>query len=341
MSAQNAIQTIQAVLTTIDDDLSSIFTCLQDEFARLYPLRDATSPSSSHLNPFTLLTKLRNLQTQFPTLREELLQLHQQKADLAQLCRSDLAALHRAAVEFLPVAAPTLDHTSATPARSQLHQQLAGTLHESERKLSELVGQFLLAHSKFVTSFPGVAPAVKEGDLDLELLRIAAVKEQGGAKILKEVNNNNGNDQGAMREIKIENAVKTEESKLEKRVKSDAGKGKKVNKAQGVGRETKPPPKSEGDEDFVPVEKAVYNRLPRNLKIKAGKFAEINAFYEQVWGVLREYGKPMAESMLMRKVGEGDTSRLEVLRGLAVVRAGKDGWMLAAKVEKGGRKVRR
>lgn len=81
-------------LTSIDDDLSRAHSLLEMEFARSYPHHSSTSPSSSHMNPFILLNKMRNLQTQIPDFRDQLLDTHQQKLELVKLIRSDLVELH-------------------------------------------------------------------------------------------------------------------------------------------------------------------------------------------------------------------------------------------------------
>lgn len=82
-------------------------------------------------------------------------------------------------------------------------------------------------------------------------------------------------------------------------------------------------------ERFVPVAKSVYNRLLRNLKIKAGKIGEINKFYEKVWQIMTANGGGMSETKLTWELGDEGIARLQVLRELAVVRRGKNGWVLA------------
>lgn len=79
---------------------------------------------------------------------------------------------------------------------------------------------------------------------------------------------------------------------------------------------------------FQPVQKSVYNRLPRNLKIKAGKLDEINSFYEKVWNALLTSDGILPESGLLASLGESEPTKLKVLQGLTVVRKTKDGWTL-------------
>lgn len=331
MSSTSAIHTLQSILLSVDGDISSVASRLHDEFRRLYPLRDATSCSSSSLNPLTLLTHLRTLQSTLPSLRDELLSTHQQKADLAHLCRTQLADLHASALAVLPVAAPTLHDKEATPARNALYQQLSSALHEREETLDALLSHFLRAHGQFVSLFPALAPAFTTDDLDLALLRAAAANAPEQARALRSIDSNAQAAKG------MESAQSTPRAKPVPKVGEGKGGSRK---ARGLNREAVRPESRAGStassageksasDVFVPVEKNVYNRLPRNLKIRAGKFAEINAFYERVWTVLVESGKPVPEKLLIEKVGEQDGSRLEVLRGLTVVTLTPQGWALA------------
>lgn len=331
MSSTSAIDTLQSILLSVDGDISSVASRLHDEFRRLYPLRDATSCSSSSLNPLTLLTRLRTLQSTLPALRDELLSIHQQKADLADLCRTQLADLHTSALAVLPVAAPTLNDKEATPARNVLYQQLSSALHEREERLEALLSHFLRAHGQFVSLFPALAPTFTTDDLDLALLRAAAANAPEQARALQSIGSNAQDPKGA------ESRQSTPRAKPVPK----GGERKDGSKrASGKNRETVRPESRAGSTSssmaessaadmFVPVDKNVYKRLPRNLKIRAGKFAEINSFYERVWTVLVESGKPVPEKLLVEKLGEQDGSRLEVLKGLTVLTLMPQGWALA------------
>lgn len=81
--------------------------------------------------------------------------------------------------------------------------------------------------------------------------------------------------------------------------------------------------------EFEPISKAVFNRLPRNLKIHAGKLADVNELYERVHKVLCEQGKGISGKKLMGLAGLDSMQKLDVLRGLSVVRAKDDLWTLA------------
>lgn len=81
--------------------------------------------------------------------------------------------------------------------------------------------------------------------------------------------------------------------------------------------------------EFEPISKAVFNRLPRNLKIHAGKLADVNELYERVHKVLCEQGKGVSGKKLMGLAGLDSMQKLDVLRGLSVVRSKDDLWTLA------------
>lgn len=101
--------------------------------------------------------------------------------------------------------------------------------------------------------------------------------------------------------------------------------GKALGKKQGKKTVVVKSPRSE----FAPISKTVYNRLPRNLKIKAGKLPQINDFYQKVFSVLSDANDAMTDAEIRKATGENDMTKFEVLRGLAVLRHGREGWLLA------------
>lgn len=333
MAPTDAIQAIESALHAADADLSSVASRLHDEFRRLYPLRDPNSASSAGLNPLILLTRLRSLQSALPALRDELLAVHQQKADLAHLCRTQLSNLHTAALTLLPVAAPTLKDTDATPARNALYQQLSATLVQREQELDVLLAHFLKAHAQFVSLFPALAPSVSTDGLDLALLRAAAVNAPEQERTLKEVDTNATGPRLESSSDKPQPASTTPRKKQSSAALGASAKTQALKKRQAQPKLSQMPSDAssmgnEVDEVFEPVDRKVYNRLPRNLKIRAGKIGEINTFYEKVWNVLMQAGKAVPEKVLVKKVGEEDATRLDVLRGLTVITSTNQGWML-------------
>lgn len=345
MEADAALRTVQSALHQIDADLAFVATQLREEFSRLYPMRDRASPSSAHLNPLHLLERLRALQTTLPALRESLLRVHHRKTTLATLMRNNLAALHAHAHDLLPIAAPNLAAASAaaappTPARTALHQQLSAALEDSNHTLRECLSAFLRVHANLTHVFPTAFPEVVTEDLNLALLRAGVASDL--RRPLQTVDDNVAPEHAAADRA-------AGDAKPEKERPAQTAKERPGAKSLRPGVKAKAkqrPPSSEAESaiatpeassEFTPVDKAVYNRLPRNLKIKAGKLPEINAFYEKVWRVLHEAGGTMAEDKVLKGVGESTSARLEVLRGLAVIRHGRDGWSLAGE---GGKTTR-
>lgn len=80
---------------------------------------------------------------------------------------------------------------------------------------------------------------------------------------------------------------------------------------------------------FLPISKATYNRLPRNIKIRAGKLQQVNLFYEKVYSVLQQ-DSPLTDKQLMKATGEKAMDKFQTLRGLAVLTSSKNGWQLTS-----------
>lgn len=88
----------------------------------------------------------------------------------------------------------------------------------------------------------------------------------------------------------------------------------------------KPKPSS----SYEPIKKAAFQRLPRNLKLGAGKLDALNEFYKKSFDVLIDNNGPMAEGKLLAAVGAKDTKRLLALRGLSVLKMKDGAWELVA-----------
>lgn len=282
----SSIQGLQSFFSLIDDDLAYVHSRLQSEYARLYPHHSSLSSSSTHVNPMVVITQLRDLQKKFVETRDQLLDVHQKKMELAHLIREDLTELHDMAAKIAPWTGEMTE------------------LEKAKRKTDKTVEQFIRGHEK-------VAGWVDVKQVDMAMLNVGIVG--GGRKVLSEVQ---------MKEDKVEKEERKDEHNEEK--------SKNINPEPKSSKASKPKVVEEEDnkDKFVGVEKSVYNRLPRNLKIKAGKFADINAFYEKVWTLMSEHGGEMKEGALKKALGESDASRLDVLRGLTVLRRAKNGWML-------------
>lgn len=111
----------------------------------------------------------------------------------------------------------------------------------------------------------------------------------------------------------------------------DVGAAPKQRKQQQ--RQVKPKPVSPanaqgGSSGFQPVTKAAFTRLPRNLKIGAGKLEQVNEFYERVYNALVDIPAGLPERELLKATGEEDIKKFDVLRGLSVLRCKKEMWIL-------------
>lgn len=79
---------------------------------------------------------------------------------------------------------------------------------------------------------------------------------------------------------------------------------------------------------FQPIQKSAYQRLPRNLKLGAGKLDPLNELYKKTFDVLIEKQGSMQEAELLKATGEKDAKRLNALRGLSILRNTAAGWEL-------------
>ncbi|PXF50029.1 hypothetical protein BWQ96_00189 [Gracilariopsis chorda] len=90
-------------------------------------------------------------------------------------------------------------------------------------------------------------------------------------------------------------------------------------------------PKPNTSSHFDPISKAAYNRLPRNIKIRAGRLPAINAFYQKVFDFMHsQKNSPQSDKKLMVALEQQSMDKFEVLRALAVFTCTKKGWQLTS-----------
>ncbi|KAF6000943.1 hypothetical protein F1559_003293 [Cyanidiococcus yangmingshanensis] len=82
---------------------------------------------------------------------------------------------------------------------------------------------------------------------------------------------------------------------------------------------------------FVPIAKAAFQRLPLILRRRVPSLDTLNQSYAKLFQTIAERERAvLSDAEAMNLLGEGCRDQLEVLRGLAVLRRTRDGWMLAA-----------
>lgn len=299
-STTAAINSLQTTLSSTHDSLTSLSSLLEQEFTRQHTTQHPCP------NPHTILARLQTLQTQLPTLQEDICNIHTEKARVVSLYRSDLARANNLAKKLVPVAAPVGSDDAGVSAALVLAQ----------RGTDEVLQQYLEGHEK---AFKRLA----DDNLAMSFLNDAC-------ELLKESDE---------KPKTAEEGLSDETGVLEdKPMKTAASKTAKANARSSKTQKSKPAEsKVEGNVQtpkspkrvFEPIPKSVYNRLPRNLKIRAGKLPDVNAFYEKVFGILEARDAPLHDKELMAALGESSMQRFDVLRGLAVLRCGKQGWQLA------------
>eukprot|EP00737_Agarophyton_chilense_P002158 gb/GEZJ01002455.1/.p2 GENE.gb/GEZJ01002455.1/~~gb/GEZJ01002455.1/.p2 ORF type:complete len:302 (-),score=42.69 gb/GEZJ01002455.1/:2944-3765(-) len=265
-SAHAALDALQIALNSANSQVNQLSDRLQ---ADLGP----------HSGALTLLSTLRQLEKQLPTLRQRMLNVYQQKAQVVSLCHRQLQQCHDFASRIAPVVDPSL----------QLHRHTA----------------------ELVTSFQATTDALSanilppQEDIDIDPHRVASLEPE---------------------------ATTAETSEAVQPSRNPKPKKKQKEKPKPKSSRTLSPESdsnSGASASFKPIPKASYNRLPRNIKIRAGKLPEVNAFYEKVFTFFNAQDNvPVVSKTLMAAMGEKSMEKFEVLRALAVLTASKRGWQL-------------
>lgn len=299
-AAQTAIDTLESYIAHTNTRLVTLANRLKHNFDQDYP---AGQP-----NPLTIITRLRTLQNNLPQIRERLIQIHQHKLQLAAQCRKELAESAKLAAQLLPVAQP--DEAAASRAE----------MEERQGEMNEVLATFFKPQPGLDTALhPSITVANDAvGDLNMALLRAAADAPYRSDAVLTERDTNSDETE----EQPAKPATKSQ------RPKPGATKKATASKPNSKPTKSKSPANKSSSTAFEPVTKAVYNRLPRILKVKAGKLPQINEFYEKVYNAMAEKGGVMTNVQLKKATGEQDEQRFEVLRGLTVLRKHQNGWQL-------------
>lgn len=290
----DTIQSARAAADQIHEALTFANEHLGRVSARLekeYARRHARSPS--HTSPYNVLSRIRTLQNELPQLKQDLLQCHNEKRDIVNTIHAQLQTSHQFCEQMRPLI------SSAT--QSSQSDALTGRLSQLRDQL-HLVAQV-------------IPPAITNGH------------KNPASAILSKTSSDEPNECQMPASVPASSAVgegiaqKAANSCSSATVTPKSGDAKGTFKTHDKVNET----------NFQPIGKATFNRLPRNLKIRAGKLTDINQFYESVYRILSNCANGcLSDAKLMDATGEKNLERFQVLRGLAVLRNGKEGWSLAA-----------
>lgn len=329
--ARAAIEVLHKALTQSDIQLSRLCNRLEDEYSELH------AESTSHTNPFNLLHRLRTLQNNLPELRNALISCHQQKVSTVNACQARL----QDALSFAKQA-QAHDSDSADESSSVL---LSQRLEQLNQQIANMFNTFPAVDDSFLQALQA-KNGMSNQDFNFAIQSaMSSVTPNAQAEAnstprddqQEQSSQNNKPDTSAGRKGTTPTSSGDHpSSSLGGKPKSSKASAKTV-QSKGLRRDlsakSSAPHSSSSignSPAFEPVTKAVFNRLPRNLKIHAGKLPEINQFYKKVFEVLVSNPGGMSDKQLMQAMDEPNIQRFEVLRGLTVVRSTKQGWVLAA-----------
>lgn len=304
LSAKVAVDDIHNSMAFANDHLSRLSHRLETECARLQ------TRSPSHTNFFNMLLRIRTLEASLRQLSDSIANWHCQKSDAINLV-GKMRHGHRFAELASPQATSALDlstRTLITEGLSQLRNQLLtvsdafGTVNNEEgghNNVSHLLREKFCSNEQL-----GMRAPVSASKIPYE-------QAKSHKKAFHDTEDLMIGNQATS--LKPTTPVKVMSTKA---------------KNQGI-QANSVSPKSKSIE---PISKAAFNRLPRNLKIRAGKLSEINKFYETVFHALVDNQvEGLSDNKLMQVTGENTMEKFEVLRGLAVLRCRKQRWSLATK----------
>ncbi|KAI0564567.1 Spindle and kinetochore-associated protein [Gracilaria domingensis] len=273
-SANAALDALHVALNSANTQVNQLSDRLQAELG-------------PHSEALELLSTLRKLEKRLPELRQRMLHIYQNKAQLVSLCQRQLDQCHDFASRVAPLVDPSL----------QLHRHTA-----------ELVASFQATTDALSAHIP---PPQEKIDLDPD--RVASLESPV-------VQNS---------PISEEPPRNPKQNQKQRPKPKPSQKQKSKPESSQASTPTFNSSNSSTSDAFQPISKASYNRLPRNIKIRAGKLPEINAFYEKVFTFLHaQDNTPVTSKTLMAAMGEKGLEKFEVLRALAVLTATKKGWQL-------------
>lgn len=308
-----SIEQVAKVLSEAELELTRVSHQLELHYTRVYS-------SARHTNIFALLQRLRAAQKEIDDLMQESSECDRQRGELLNMCRTDLSKNYdfakRAQIyeadgnEDGPIAA-SFAHRLAT-----LDATHAQVMNDNNKANDLYLEKFDPVHRLELALISSARPPVPVVPSPARSRDTLPVRDDSSPNVGSEM---------------------TAAAAETKKGKSDA-RGKDIPHALHKKISVGSTPSSSQDgagsksnsKPFRPIDKAVFNRLPRNLKVKAGKLPDVNAFYETVWQVFSDKrGGPLTDKQLMNSTGESSLQKFEVLRGLSVLRKGKQGWVLS------------
>lgn len=306
-------------------------------FERAYSDRDPNSASSSQYNPILLVARLEALEAQSPKLSDDFMALVDESN---RIPRESLATTHTTVAALLQLIPPNSE--DAIPNA----ESLCEALEESHHQLQDKIRAFRTADTQLVLSKPKMEnDFATDLDLDLKSMGILASNSPAQQLIREEVESSMKDSNAKENADVNRKPPKLNIGKESKRAtKPDSGRVKHSSSPASSktrrpvstrnGRPNNAPVKKQavvGDSStpkFVPIQKSAFNRLPRNLKSRAGKLEALNELFRKTYDVLVEKKEPLSDVELIAATGEVSTERFDALRGLSVLKNTARGWEL-------------
>lgn len=312
---------VETSMKHADKQLSKISKRLEDEYSYLYP------SSSTHTDPYATSMRLRILQHQLDELCEQSLEAHKQRMEIMNLCETDISK------SFI-FAKQIQSHLSSSNITSDsLVEPLNNRLVQLDQQLSNMSERFPKGNTIFLRTLLSRL-GLSASDVDLALhsspLSTTTTGNAGDGEKC------NSDQPLGTRGIHGTGRNNTRSSSSTTTKRTSAPNGPPKTRSEAVSKGSTPTLSSKsGSNDksktlrFEPIGKPTFNRLPRNLKVKAGKLPQVNEFYEEVFNQLVQHSEGMSSKKLMESMGEESMQRFEILRGLAVLRCADGVWMLS------------
>jgi Spindle and kinetochore-associated protein 2 len=345
--------------------LRGVATRLEAEFDRVYC--SSRGPTSASLNPARLAARLAALTAAAPAAADAVLAHAHRHLEVARSARADTFAARRA-VERVAAAVRAGAHrdddedSEGEVDRLIVEKEDRDADAELERlceRLDALTKSTQIAHRELVVAKTPADALLSDDDLDLALLRAGlssgcespSDQQQGPAARKLDSGNSNcssGNNatinkstgSGTVRPklawgppATKTRPVRTKAAPIESANKENAP---AISQQQPQSRTLNQRPASGCNfplvvpDEFAPISKAAYQRLPRTLRQQA-KLDQLNETYGKAFAALAKARHPLSESELLAATGEESIDTIDVLRrGFSVVKKTNSTWELGA-----------
>lgn len=307
----------------VDSQMKHVEKCLSMQFEDSYSHRHPSSASSDQYNPMKLLARINTLERELPEMSEQLKTLMDEKSWLP--CETVASTATKTSAILRAV---STSKSSCLPSAGVLQSNI----ERSRSEFEDGVTKYRFARYQL---------AVRDSHLETQAVRfldqnvvdnnISSVNV--AEELFKNVECTQKPEQNDSKNTSLEqkeppsNKEEMNSEKPKRRAPTRERKSDIVHvKRSGGSRDNSV--ETSASSGFEPIKKAAFNRLARNLKLKAGKLANLNELYEKIFNILTEHGSPLSDAELMEATGETGIERFSALRGLSALRLSDGNWAL-------------